>query len=201
MWVCFYIVLAKRHICFCKFTANFFMNNAEVDHWIQIPHLYFAPEVIFSAKTHKETVLCLDLIKGKQLYHKAFLREKTAKDYINQASMILDELFKNGIIHCDISEFNIIISQNKVYLVDFGNSAILNGLPTSMFNNTCNCYYTRSNSKVIIDDALCFYKIFIKRGYSDDLLHCIKDKIGRLYVIIDLKNDQSEIKKAQNIIV
>jgi len=49
-----------------------------------------------------------------------------AVDYFQQLLQIVDACHRSGIIHRDIKPNNILISENRVYLIDFGLSCVIN---------------------------------------------------------------------------
>jgi serine/threonine protein kinase len=79
------------------------------------------PRFIESFKTDDNIMFFVQkYISGKSLSDYPKITEQEAKDFLEQLCNILEYIHRQQIIHRDIKPKNIIVSENKIYLVDFG---------------------------------------------------------------------------------
>lgn len=71
----------------------------------------------------KDMKICMDFIEGKKLRD---IFEKDYRKYSSEIGKIIAELHNNGIIHGDLTTSNMILKDNKIFLIDFGLSFFSN---------------------------------------------------------------------------
>lgn len=111
--------------------------------------------------------------------------KKGIDSYLSQANIILDELNKYKIVHCDLEEVNILVDRksHKLYLIDWDTVC------SDLLGFYCDAFpaYTikkHTDNQMLFDDAYSFsvlFRRYVMGGALDNnaLYKNIEEKIGR----------------------
>ena len=94
----------------------------EIDKYNLLKNFSFIPK-IFYYQMQESHYIIYEYIKGKTLAQVSLLNDVQKIKLLISICDMLEQLHKLFIVHCDIKPENILISdENKMYLIDFGNS-------------------------------------------------------------------------------
>ena len=59
------------------------------------------------------------------LEKKGFQNQKIGREFLNETIEEILKMYKNNLIHADLSEYNILVGNKKVYIIDLGQGVVL----------------------------------------------------------------------------
>lgn len=97
---------------------TFIKLKKEISFFIKLKKIDFMPEMY----EYGEDYILMEYIKGDVLMDLLFEGVKITKNQINEITSLLEKLESLGVYHNDTHFENVILKDNKLYLIDLGNA-------------------------------------------------------------------------------
>lgn len=153
----------------------------------QITPISFSPQFLIGSMcfSEKTVMLAVEYIDGLSEFKIPSNKSDFSK-ICNDFIAILDELRVRGIVHADIHKGNLMVKKNKLYLLDYGISMVVNDGNTIDYNSRPGTFFIQNDHIRTYDDAYSFVETIVNLGASDEFINMcefedIKRRVGEFF--------------------
>lgn len=190
----YYLAQYKSQKCFIKIGTNDMTvaNELNILKKLKDSNIEFSPTYVIGDNYFKQdtVMIAVKYLEGlKKFTIPSSISE--FEDICTQFLNILDLLEQNNILHADVHQGNLMLFNQKLYLLDYGISMVVNDGNEIDYISRPGTFYIEEDGYRKYDDAFSFNELLKKQGLKDEFLDCksykeVKNRVGKFILKIKL---------------